>query len=235
MGLVGHAPKLTGSLRSKLLPLGTSEKAVQPLYFLRHDAPREADRVLCPTRAPSEEPTTPAMAPITTSIVPLVALFLDFTTAFVTPAGRGGRWPAPHAQAASAIPVSASISRCRPSSATLQMSTSDASDTAEQRAQKLRDAAAAMRAQATELEEKQKRERREGADKSFLAFDSDRDGAVGIAELRAGLEGPLRKTFAASLTARMGRKPTPEEVRVSYEHQLLMYLWTSAGPARHLA
>lgn len=94
------------------------------------------------------------------------------------------------------------------------MSANDASDTAEQRAQKLRDAAAAMRAQAAELEEKQQRERREGADKSFLAFDSDNDGAVGIAELRAGLEGPLRKTFAASLTARMGRKPTPEEVRI---------------------
>ena len=96
------------------------------------------------------------------------------------------------------------------------MSTNDASDTAEQRAQKLRDAAAAMRAQAAELEEKQQRERREGADKSFLAFDSDKDGAVGIAELRAGLEGPLRKTFASSLTARMGRKPTPDEVRGCY-------------------
>eukprot|EP00752_Nemacystus_decipiens_P008153 g7292.t1 len=153
------------------------------------------------------------MAPITASIVPLVALFLDSTTAFLTPAGHGGVWPAPNAQAASsALPASASASRCRPSSAALHMSTNDASDTAEERAQKLRDAAAAMRAQAAELEEKQRRERREGADKSFLEFDSDEDGAVGIAELRAGLEGPLRKTFAASLTARMGRKPTPDEV-----------------------
>lgn len=152
------------------------------------------------------------MTPITTSIVPLVALFLGSATAFVTPAGR--RWPAaPNAQAASALPVSASITRCRSSSTALKMATNDASDTAEQRAQKLRDAAAAMRAQAAELEEKQRRERREGADKSFLAFDSDKDGAVGIAELRAGLEGPLKKTFAASLTARMGRKPTPDEVR----------------------
>lgn len=91
----------------------------------------------------------------------------------------------------------------------------DASETAEQRAQKLRDAAAAMRAQAAELEEKQRRERLEGAEKSFAAFDSNKDGAVGIAELRAGLEGPLRKTFAASLTARMGRKPTSAEVSSS--------------------
>lgn len=94
------------------------------------------------------------------------------------------------------------------------MTASDASDTAEQKAQKLRDAAAAMRAQAAELEEKQKRERREGADRSFAAFDSNKDGSVGIAELRAGLEGTLKKTFATQLAARMGRKPTPEEVRV---------------------
>lgn len=92
------------------------------------------------------------------------------------------------------------------------MSVSD--ETAEQKAQKLQDAAAAIRAQAAELEEKQKRERREGADRSFKAFDSNNDGSVGIAELRAGLEGPLKKTFTAQLTARMGRKPTPEEVRV---------------------
>lgn len=94
------------------------------------------------------------------------------------------------------------------------MAASDAGDTAEQKAEKLRQAAAAMRAQANELEEKQKRERREGADRSFTAFDSNKDGAVGIAELRAGLEGPLKKTFTSQLAARMGRKPTAEEVSV---------------------
>ncbi|CAM9519975.1 unnamed protein product [Ectocarpus sp. 4 AP-2014] len=92
------------------------------------------------------------------------------------------------------------------------MASGDAGDAAEQKANKLREAAAAMRAQATELEEKQKRERREGADRSFAAFDSNKDGAVGVAELKAGLEGPLKKTFTKQLTTRMGRKPTPEEV-----------------------
>lgn len=94
------------------------------------------------------------------------------------------------------------------------MATSDAGETAEQKAEKLRQAAAAMRAQANELEEKQKRERREGADRSFTVFDSNKDGAVGIAELRAGLEGPLKKTFTSQLAARMGRKPTAEEVMI---------------------
>lgn len=181
-------------------------------------APCLADRSHDLSRTLRGTSTETGMTPISASIVPLVALFLDSTTAFVSPAGRGGRWPTPKA-----VPVSASITRCRSSSAALQMSTNDASDTAEQRAQKLRDAAAAMRAQAAELEDKQRRERRAGADKSFLAFDSNKDGAVGIAELRAGLEGPLKKTFAASLTARMGRKPTPEEVRVCPLLLLHMY------------
>lgn len=95
------------------------------------------------------------------------------------------------------------------------MATGDAGDAAEEKAKKLREAAAAMRAQATELEEKQKRERREGADRSFAAFDSNKDGAVGVAELKAGLEGPLKKTFTKQLATRMGRKPTPEEVSAS--------------------
>lgn len=85
-------------------------------------------------------------------------------------------------------------------------------DTPEETAQRLRDTAAQFRAQAAELENKREQERREYADRSFSAFDSNKDGAVGIAELRAGLEGPLRKTFTKQVAARMGRKPTAEEV-----------------------
>ncbi|CAM9831206.1 unnamed protein product [Scytosiphon promiscuus] len=148
------------------------------------------------------------MAPIMTSTVPLVVLFLSSTTAFLAPAGRGDLPCCTRSRPAS----SGSIARRRSSSAVFQMATSDAGETAEQKAEKLRQAAAAMRAQANELEERQKRERREGADRSFTAFDSNKDGAVGIAELRAGLEGPLKKTFTSQLAARMGRKPTAEEV-----------------------
>ncbi len=153
------------------------------------------------------------MAPFTARTAPLAALLLGSAAAFVTPAGRGASWCTANTAAATAVSGSVAT-RPRPSRGALRMTAGDASETAEQRAQKLRDAAAAMRAQAAELEEKQKRERLEGAEKSFAAFDSNKDGAVGIAELRAGLEGPLRKTFAASLTARMGRKPTSAEVRL---------------------
>ena len=86
------------------------------------------------------------------------------------------------------------------------------SDVAEQKAAKLRETAAAFRAEAAELEEREARERRENAMRSFNTFDSNKDGSVDIAELKAGLEGPLRRSFAKSLQARMGRKPTKEEV-----------------------
>lgn len=85
-------------------------------------------------------------------------------------------------------------------------------DTAEEKARRLRDAAAQFRAQAAELENKKEKERREYADRAFNVFDSNKDGAVGVAELRAGLEGPLRKTFVKQVAARMGRNPTAEEV-----------------------
>lgn len=55
-------------------------------------------------------------------------------------------------------------------------------------------------------------ERRAGADRSFNTFDSNKDGAVDIAELKAGLEGPLRRSYVKQLTARMGRKPDKDEV-----------------------
>lgn len=164
-------------------------------------------------------PTAAAMAPVTASAFPLVALFLGSTTAFLAPSGRGAStWCGPNARQQHQPARAGLITRRRPHSAVLQMATGDAGDTgdaAEQKAKKLREAAAAMRAQATELEEKQKRERREGADRSFAAFDSNKDGAVGVAELKAGLEGPLKKTFTKQLTTRMGRKPTPEEVSAS--------------------
>lgn len=90
---------------------------------------------------------------------------------------------------------------------------SEVSEVAEQKAAKLRETAAAFRAQAAELEEKQARERSENAKRSFNTFDSNNDGSVDIAELKAGLEGPLRRSFSKTLQARMGRKPSKEEVR----------------------
>ncbi|CBJ30360.1 conserved unknown protein [Ectocarpus siliculosus] len=86
------------------------------------------------------------------------------------------------------------------------------SEVAEQKAAKLRETAAAFRAQAQELEEKQARERRENAQRSFKTFDSNKDGSVDIAELKAGLESPLRRSFTKTLQARMGRNPSKEEV-----------------------
>lgn len=79
-------------------------------------------------------------------------------------------------------------------------------------AARLRETAAKFRDEAAALEAKRQDERRAGADRSFSAFDSNNDGAVGVAELQAGLEGPLRKSFVEQLTARMGRKPNREEV-----------------------
>ena len=55
-------------------------------------------------------------------------------------------------------------------------------------------------------------ERRAGADRSFNTCDSNKDGGVDIAELKAGLAGPLRRSFVKQLTARMGRKPDKDEV-----------------------
>lgn len=89
---------------------------------------------------------------------------------------------------------------------------SDVEATAAEKAAKLRASAAAFRAQAEALQDEREQQRREWADRSFTKFDSNNDGVVGIAELRAGLEGPLKKTFAKQLSARMGRKPTAEEV-----------------------
>ncbi|CAN0395246.1 unnamed protein product, partial [Ectocarpus fasciculatus] len=86
------------------------------------------------------------------------------------------------------------------------------SEVAEQKAAKLRETAAAFRAEAAELEEKQAQERRENAQRSFNTFDSNKDGSVDIAELKAGLESPLRRSFTKTLQARMGRKPSKEEV-----------------------
>ncbi|CAM9857159.1 unnamed protein product, partial [Sphacelaria rigidula] len=72
--------------------------------------------------------------------------------------------------------------------------------------------AAALRAQAVELESKREQERRAGADRSFNTFDSNNDGTVDVQELQAGLVTPLRRSFTKQLTARMGRKPSEEEV-----------------------
>lgn len=84
---------------------------------------------------------------------------------------------------------------------------------AEEKAARLRETAASFRAQAAQLEASREQERRENADRSFNTFDSNQDGAVDITELKTGLETPLRRSFTKQLTARMGRKPSREEVR----------------------
>lgn len=83
---------------------------------------------------------------------------------------------------------------------------------AQEKAARLRETAATFRAQAAELEDKREETRRAGANRSFNTFDSNKDGAVDAAELKAGLEGPLRRSYTKELTARMGRKPRQEEV-----------------------
>lgn len=164
------------------------------------------------------------MALVTLNVVPLLALVLGSTTAFVAPAGRGASWSLPNRQQQSqtscARAAASTIIGCTntrrtstPPVTAVSMSSSDVNDTTEDdKVSRLRATAAAFRAQAEELQDKLEQERRAGAARSFDTFDSNKDGAVGIGELRAGLEGPLKKTFTTQLTARMGRKPTPEEV-----------------------
>ena len=94
-------------------------------------------------------------------------------------------------------------------------STGSGVEVAQEKAAKLRETAAVFRAQAAELEDKRTQERQAGAVRSFNSFDSNKDGTVDVVELKAGLEGPLRRSFVKQLTARMGRKPDREEVRRS--------------------
>ena len=153
------------------------------------------------------------MAPITTSVVPLMALLLGPTNAFVTPGGGASSWSLASPQHAVRSSTSAVITRHnarRPSTPTSSLRM--VSEVAEEKAAKLRETAAAFRAQAAELEARQEQERRENAKRSFNTFDSNQDGSVDIAELKAGLEGPLRRSFTKTLQARMGRKPSKEEV-----------------------
>lgn len=147
-------------------------------------------------------------------------LVFGLATAFVLPAGRGGSWSLPNAQqrASSASSIGRTTAHRGTATSPVRMTTADAdasSDveaTAAEKAAKLRASAAAFRAQAEALQDEREQQRRDWADRSFTKFDSNNDGVVGIAELRAGLEGPLKKTFAKQLSARMGRKPTAEEV-----------------------
>ena len=155
------------------------------------------------------------MAPITTSVVPLMALLLGPTSAFVTPGGGASSWSLAspqHAVRSSTSAVTTRHNARRPSSARPTSSLRMVSEVAEQKAAKLRETAAAFRAQAAELEARQEQERRDNAKRSFNTFDSNKDGSVDIAELKAGLEGPLRRSFTKTLQARMGRKPSKEEV-----------------------
>ncbi|CAM9138886.1 unnamed protein product [Pylaiella littoralis] len=159
------------------------------------------------------------MAPFTASIAPLAALFMgSTTTAFVAPTGRGASWSLASPQEAvrsftSTVAKRNNVARRRSATPTASLRmVSEVAEVAEQKAAKLRETAAAFRAQAAELEEKQASERRENAKRSFNTFDSNKDGSVDIAELKAGLESPLRRSFTKTLQARMGRKPSKEEV-----------------------
>lgn len=165
------------------------------------------------------------MAPISASVTPLLALLLGKSSAFVAPTGlrsssslRKSHTAPVHTGPASSTSIERlSSTHGAAATAAMRMSSLEgakegANDTAEEKAARLREAAASFRAQAQELEEKREQERRAGADRSFVAFDSNKDGAVGISELRDGLEGQLMKSFVTQLTARMGRKPTPTEV-----------------------
>lgn len=93
----------------------------------------------------------------------------------------------------------------------------------------MRETAATFRAEAADLEAKREQERRAGANRSFNTFDSNNDGAVDIAELKAGLQGPLRRSFTKQLTARMGRKPDREEVRRSKAKYLVQRYGTRSA------
>nr|AUO68232.1 Tic20-like protein [Saccharina japonica] len=154
------------------------------------------------------------MAPFTSSIIPLLALLLGSTTAFVTPTGRGASWSLPSVQQSSTSSAVArqAVRRSSPCLSMMATGTSSDVEVAQEKAARLRETAAAFRAQAAELEDKRTQERQAGAERSFNSFDSNQDGAVDVVELKAGLEGPLRRSFVKQLTARMGRKPDREEI-----------------------
>lgn len=90
--------------------------------------------------------------------------------------------------------------------------TETTAETMESKVARLRETAATFRAQAAELETKREEERRAHANRSFNTFDSNKDGTVDLQELQAGLARPLRRSFTKQLTARMGRKPSRDEV-----------------------
>ena len=154
------------------------------------------------------------MAPFTSSIIPLLALLLGSTTAFVTPTGRGASWSLPSVQQSStATAVARQATRRSMPRLSMMMATGTSEvEIAQEKAARLRETAAVFRAQAVELEDKRAQERQAGAERSFNSFDSNKDGTVDVEELKAGLEGPLRRSFVKQLTARMGRKPDTEEV-----------------------
>nr|AUO68228.1 Tic20-like protein [Saccharina japonica] len=154
------------------------------------------------------------MAPFTSSIIPLLALLLGSTAAFVTPTGRGASWSLPSVQQSSTSSAVArqAVRRSSPCLSMMATGTSSEVEVAQEKAARLRETAAVFRAQAAELEDKRAQERQAGAERSFNSFDSNQDGAVDVVELKAGLEGPLRRSFVKQLTARMGRKPDREEI-----------------------
>ena len=165
------------------------------------------------------------MAPFASSIIPLLALLLGSTTAFVTPTGRGASWSLPAVLQSSTSTAVARQAIRRPSRCLSMMAAAGGSEVevVQEKAARLRETAAVFRAQAAELEDKRTQERQASADRSFNSLDSNKDGTVDVVELKAGLEGPLRRSFVKQLTARMGDKPDYEEVsRVGQGYFYLM-------------
>lgn len=78
--------------------------------------------------------------------------------------------------------------------------------------ERLRKTAAEFRAQAASLEVERDQERRTIASRSFAAFDTNKDGEVGVVELQEGLGDMLRESLIKEITKNIGRKPNPEEV-----------------------
>lgn len=154
------------------------------------------------------------------SIIPLLALLLGSSSAFVTPTSSGGvsSWSLPNPQSTSRSSATSGIVTRRAANSSLARPRTSSSlrmvdGVAEEKAARLRETAASFRAEAAELENKREQDRRADAERSFRNFDSNNDGAVDAAELKAGLEGPLRRSFTKQLTARVGRKLSREEVR----------------------
>lgn len=153
------------------------------------------------------------MAPlsITTTPISLLALLLSATNAFVLPSLPS---ICRRCQTTSRTTIASPGISARRTSTSFRMMSNAAEtvETTEEKVARLRETAADFRSQAAALEDMQQEERRLKADRSFNTFDLNKDGTVDVAELQAGLAGPLRASFVKQLTKSIGRIPRPEEV-----------------------